>query len=178
MNSFDSGATTKITVNNRRILRSTFEKSNMLPMMGDNLDRYRQEYNGILERNANLSSGVTQDKYMTITVEKSSVEEARAYFVRVGAEFTSLFSKIGSTFDEVTEEEKLRILFDFFHKGREDDFLYDRTLYEKRGHGVKNAVAPQSMEFRSDYFKIDGRFGRVLYLHDYANFIKDSFIAN
>lgn len=33
------------------------------------------------------------------------------------------------------------------------------------------------MEFRADYFKVDGRYGRALYLRDYANFIKDSFIA-
>ncbi len=177
LNSLDSGATTKITVNNRRLIRSQFEKTNMLAMAGDALDRYRQEYNSIVERNANLSCGVTQDKYMTITVEKKSVEEARAYFARVGAEFASLFAKLGSKFEEVTEEEKFRLLFDFFHKGNEDDFRFDRDLYERRKHGFKNAIAPQSMEFRSDYFKIDGRYGRVLYLHDYANFIKDSFIA-
>ena len=177
LNSLDAGATTKITVSNRRIIRSRFEEANMMRLTGDNLDRYRQEYNSILERNANLSGGTVQEKYMTVTVSKPSVGEARAYFNRVGAEFAALFAKMSSKFEEVSEPDKLRLLFDFFHHGSEDDFRFDRSLYEQRGNDVKMAVAPQSMEFRSDYFRIDGRYGRVLYLHDYANFIKDSFVA-
>ena len=47
LNSMDAGATTKITINNRRIQRSQFEKTNMIPLMGDRLDRYRNEYNAI-----------------------------------------------------------------------------------------------------------------------------------
>ena len=70
LNSLDAGATSKITINNRRIQRSQFEKTNMIPLMGDRLDRYRNEYNSILERNANLSCGIVQDKYLTVTVEK------------------------------------------------------------------------------------------------------------
>ena len=177
LNSLDSGATTKITINNRRIQRSQFEKTNMLPLMGDRLDHYRKEYNSILERNANLSCGVIQDKYLTVTVEKRTLEEAMGYFNRVGAELTALFAKLGSRLEEVSEEEKLRMLHDFFHRGSEDDFRYNRALNAQRGHDFKIAIAPQSMEFRSDYFKMDGRYGRVLYLKDYANFIKDSFVA-
>ena len=177
LNSLDSGATTKITINNRRIQRSQFEKTNMIPLMGDRLDHYRKEYNSILERNANLSCGVIQDKYLTVTVEKRTLEEAMGYFNRVGAELTALFAKLGSRLEEVSEEEKFRMLHDFFHRGSEDDFRYDRALNTQRGHDFKIAFAPQSMVFRSDYFKMDGRYGRVLYLKDYANFIKDSFVA-
>ena len=177
LNSFDSGAMTKTTIHNRRIQRSRFEENNMLPLAGDSLDQYRTEYNRILERNANLSDGVVQDKYLTITIEKKSAEEARGYFNRVGAEFAALFAKLGSKFEEVSEEDKLHMLYDFFHRGYEDDFRYDRFLNAQRGHDFKIALAPQALEFRSDYFKMDGRFARVLYLKDYANFIKDSFLA-
>ena len=177
LNSLDSGATAKITINNRRIQKSKFEKTNMIPLRGDSLDRYRNEYNSVLERNANLSTGVVQDKYFTVTVEKRSYEEAKAYFNRVGEELKVLFAKLGSKFEEVSEEDKIRMLYDFFHRRNEDDFIYNRFLNAKRGHDFKIALAPQSMEFKNDFFKIDGRYGRVLYLKDYANFIKDSFIA-
>ena len=174
----DDGATTKITINNRRIHRSQFEKTNMIPLMGDRLDDYRREYNSILERNANLSCGIVQDKYLTVTVEKRSLEEARAYFTRVESEYRTMFASLGSDLYEVNDEEKLRMIYDFFHRGNEDDFRYDRILNAKRGHDFKIAIAPQSMEFRSDYFKIDGRYGRVLYLKDYANNVKDSILAD
>ena len=48
LNSFDSGATTKITINNRRLNRQDFEKAILLPMKEDGLDLYRKEYNGML----------------------------------------------------------------------------------------------------------------------------------
>jgi hypothetical protein len=33
------------------------------------------------------------------------------------------------------------------------------------------------MEFESDYFKIGDRYGRVLFLREYASYIKDSMVA-
>ena len=177
LNMFEPEATTKITINNSHIPHSEFEAKNMLPLMRDGLDSYRHEYNTILDKNLNLTSAVKQDKYITVTIQKPSVEEARSFFTRVGEAFKTAFAKLGSELIEITEEEKIRIFFDFFHKGDEDDFHYDRMLYKRRKHSFKLALAPQAMEFHSDYFKMDGRYGRVLYLKDYANFIKDSFIS-
>ena len=177
LNSFDTEADTKNTINDCRLNQQKFEKNSLLELCGDDLDRYRAEYNKILTENVNQSNGIMQDRYLTVTVEKNTVEEARSYFKRIGAEFETLFSSLGSKLSEVDREEKLRIVFDFFHYGNEEDFLYDAERYEQRGHGFKDAIAPDSMEIRSDYFKIDGRYGRVLYLRDYANFIKDSFMA-
>ena len=48
LNSLDSGATTKITINNRRLNRANFEKTILLPLKGDALDEYREEYNRML----------------------------------------------------------------------------------------------------------------------------------
>ena len=48
LNSFDSGATTKITINNRRLNRLDFEKSILIPFKDDALDIYRDEYNKML----------------------------------------------------------------------------------------------------------------------------------
>lgn len=164
LNTFDAGAMSKITVNNRRLNQTKFRENNMLELQGDSLDKYRNEYNRILAGNANLSNGITHDKYLTVTVEKKTEEEARAYFNRISAEFAALFAKLGSKFEEVTAEEKLRILFDFFHYGAEDDYHYDAGLYTQRGYSFKDAIAPDCLEFRTDYFKMDGRYGRVLFI--------------
>ena len=101
-------------------------------------------------------------KYLTVTVAKKTEEEARAYFNRISAEFAALFAKLGSKFEEVTAEEKLRILFDFFHYGAEDDYHYDAGLYAQRGYSFKDAIAPTVRSSRTDCFKMDGRYGRVL----------------
>ena len=33
------------------------------------------------------------------------------------------------------------------------------------------------MEFRSDHFRINGRYGRVLYMQDYASYVKDDMVS-
>ena len=48
LNSLDSGATTKITINNRRLNKANFEQSILMPMRGDSRDVYRKEYNQML----------------------------------------------------------------------------------------------------------------------------------
>ena len=47
----------------------------------------------------------------------------------------------------------------------------------KKGHSFKDWLCPDSMEFQKDHFRIDNRWGRVLYLQDYATYIKDSLIT-
>ena len=42
LNSFDCGATTKITISNRRLNKVDFEKTILLPMNEDSLDEYRK----------------------------------------------------------------------------------------------------------------------------------------
>ena len=41
-NSLDSGATTKITINNRRWNKADFEQTILIPMADDDLDKYRK----------------------------------------------------------------------------------------------------------------------------------------
>ena len=86
LNSLDSGATTKITINNRRLNRANFEKTILLPLKGDALDEYREEYNRMLLDKATGANAIIQEKYITISVCKKNVEEARNYFARVGAD--------------------------------------------------------------------------------------------
>ena len=42
LNSLDSGATTKITINNRRWNKADFEQTILIPMADDDLDMYRK----------------------------------------------------------------------------------------------------------------------------------------
>ena len=46
----------------------------------------------------------------------------------------------------------------------------------RRGHNLKDTICPDSLEFHRDYFKMGNQYGRVLFLKDYASYIKDSMI--
>ena len=70
LNSFDSGATTKITINNRRLNRLDFENTILIEEKDDNLNEYRKEYNKMLLDKATDSNAIIQDKYVTISINK------------------------------------------------------------------------------------------------------------
>ena len=68
LNSLDSGATTKITINNRRLNRLDFEKTILMPLKGDALDEYREEYNKMLPDRAPDSNDNTKKQYIHIII--------------------------------------------------------------------------------------------------------------
>ena len=177
LNSLDSGAVTKITINNRRTNKANFENSILMPMQEDFRDEYRREYNQMLLDKATGANGITQEKYITISVVKKDIEEARAYFSRVGADLISHFAALGSKCVELDASERLRILHDFYRQGEEAEFSFDLAAMAKRGHDFKDYICPDSMEKNSDYVKLGDKFCRVLFLKDFASYIKDNMVT-
>ena len=80
LNSLDSGAVTKITINNRRMNQANFETSILMPMQWDGLDDYREEYNQMLLDKATNGNGIVQEKFLTVSVRKKDVDAARSFF--------------------------------------------------------------------------------------------------
>lgn len=177
LNSLDSGATTKITINNHRMNKADFETSILMPVRGDELDEYRREYNQMLLDKATGANGITQEKCLTISVQKKDIEEARTYFARIGADLVSHFAALGSKCVELTATEKLRVLHDFYRAGEEVDFHFDARDMMKKGHDFRDYICPDSIEKSSDHFKLGEKYCRVLFLKDYASYIKDSMVA-
>lgn len=177
LNAFDSGATTKITINNRRLNRLDFENQILIGMKNDGLNEYRKEYNSMLLDKATGSNAIVQDKYVTVSVSKNNIEDARVYFSRIGADLVAHFARLGSQCTELDAEERLRIIHDFFRTGEETYFNFDMKDHMKKGHSFADYICPDSYENHDSYFKIGGRYGRVLLLRDYASYIKDSMVA-
>lgn len=177
LNSFDSGATTKITINNRRLNKTNFESSILIPLREDGLDEYRREYNRMLLEKATGANSIVQDKYVTVSVAKKNIEEARNYFSRIDTDLITHFSHLGSKCAELDATDRLRILHDFFRAGEETFFRFDLSETMRKGHDFKDYICPDTLEFERDYFRMGDRFGRVIFLREYASFIKDSMVA-
>ena len=177
LNSLDSGATTKITINNRRLNRLDFEEQILIGMKEDGLNELREEYNDMLLDKATGSNSIIQDKYVTISVNKKTVEDARVYFARVGADLISKFGRLGSACSELDAVSRLRIIHDFFRTGEETSFHFDLKDHMRKGHRFRDYISPDYFENGRDFFRIGDRYGRVLFLRDYASYIKDDMVA-
>ncbi|WP_024832160.1 VirB4-like conjugal transfer ATPase, CD1110 family [Ruminiclostridium josui] len=177
LNSFDSGATTKITINNRRLNKADFESSILIPLKGDRLDEYRREYNQMLLDKATGANSIVQDKYVTVSVMKKNIEEARNYFSRIGTDLITHFSRLGSKCVELDATDRLRILHDFFRSGEETDFYFNLSESMKKGHDFKDYICPDTFEFEKDHFRMGNKYGRVIFLREFASYIKDSMVS-
>ena len=178
LNALDSGASAKITIYNRRINKAEFERSVLLPDKDDGLDEYRHEFNQMLTAQVTgTSNSIVRERYLTVSVVKRNADEARSYFSRVGTDLVTHLAQLSSVAQELTLTERLHIFRDFFKAGEQAAAEFNIHEHAKRGQHFKDWFCPDSMEFAADHFKIDARFGRVLYLQDYASYIKDSFVS-
>ena len=177
LNALDTGSTTKITINNRRLNRRNFERDILLPLRGDRLDGERAEYNAmLLGKVTDSSNSVVQERYITLSAHRKSLEEARTFFDRAVNDVTSRLSHLDSRCEELDATERLRILHDFYRVGEETQFRLDLAECTRTGRSFKDAICPDSMEFRKDHFVMGKQYGRVLFLKEYASYIKDSMI--
>ena len=178
LNALDSGASAKITIYNRRINKAEFERSVLLPDKADGLDEYRHEFNQMLTAQVTgTSNSIVRERYLTVSVVKRNPDEARSYFARVGTDLVTHLAQLSSVANEMTLTERLHIFRDFFKAGEQAAAEFNIHKHAKRGQHFKDWFCPDSMEFAADHFKLDARYGRVLYLQDYASYIKDSFVS-
>ncbi|MCI9003580.1 MAG: DUF87 domain-containing protein [Oscillibacter sp.] len=178
LNALDTGSTTKITINNKRLNRQNFEQEILIPRQDDYLDGYRAEYNSMLmDKVTDSSNSVVQERYVTLSVHRKNIEEARAFFDRVTADVTTRLSHLDAHSEELNAMERLRVLHDFYRTGEEAEYHLDLHDLMRKGHSFKDTICPDSLEFKKDHFVMGSKFGRVLFLKEYASYIKDSMIS-
>ena len=173
LNALDSGASAKVTIRNQ----AEFESPILLPMKGDSLDRFREEYNQmLLSKVTGSSNSIVRERTITLTVAKKNIAEARSYFDRVGTDLLTHLARLSSVGRELDLGERLELFREFF-RGEPAAFPFQLKQQSKLGHHFKDWLCPNAMEFAKDHFRLDSRWGRVLYLQGYASYIKDTLIS-
>lgn len=178
INSFGAGVTIKLTINNHRLDKAEFEKSILIPYRYDGLDKYRKEYNEMLLDKANSSNCIVQDKYFTVTVNKKNVDDARAFFNRIGNDLSARLSRIGSKCVPLTADDKLRIFHNFYRVGNEQNYNLNFEQLMNNGCDIRDYICPDSMDFESDCMKINDEYCRTIFLRNYGTFVDDNTVSD
>ena len=124
------------------------------------------------------ANGITQEKYVTITVYKRDIEDARAYFTRIGADLPpasppsapsawSWTPRTGSVSSTTSTGPETRAIFILIWR-----------IWPGRATTSRTTSARTGIEKHSDYLKLGDRYCRVLFLKDYANYIQDEIVTN
>ena len=176
LNTFDPFIEYQFSIYNRKIDKDEFENNVLLKLMGDELDEYRIVQNDMLRQKAKLGNNIIQEKYITISVIKKDIEEARLVFSRIYTEIGVHMKALGSFLTELTTNARMKILHDFYRQGEEDYFSFDLQMLMQKRQNFKDYICPDSAEFKKDYFIAGKKFGRVLFVKDYLSWATDTMI--
>ena len=185
LNTFGPEVSIQISINNRNVDVSEFQRKVLLKPQNDSLNDYREEYNQmLLDKMQEGRNNITREKYITLSIEAPSIEEAVSQFARLDAELDEAVKRISHTPTEpMTSVERLAVLHDLYNPGLEDAF-YRKASIDKHdvesfnfetmfnmGITTKDLVGPDSLEFNKDYIVIGDKYARVLFLDNLPNFL-------
>ena len=191
LKSLPDEAQAKISLVNKKMSRERFAKESLLSLKNakngneasadnietDRLGNYRREYNQILLAKKQKGNNLTKERLLTVTVEKRNIDEARNFFTWLSNDLKAAFKKLSSNLHELSTNERLSLIHDFFRIDEEDNFRFDWENNLLSGASFKDSICPESIEFHSNFFEIaDNKFGRVLFLREYHTAIGDDFL--
>lgn len=191
LNMFGSDVSAQIVIYNRRIAQEEFNENVLMKYQGDGLDEYREEQNAmILQKISEGKNNITREKYLILSVEAESIENATLTFSRLDTEVSNAIKQIsGSEVFPMTLTERLSVLYDIYNpnatfplgqkttiKGQEiSSFNVDDLV--KQGITTKDVIAPNFMTFNGDHFLVDDQFGQTLYLQTLPTYLSTDFIG-
>jgi len=176
LNSFDINVDAQITINNKNINVKDFESDVMIIYKNDANDKYRNEYNSILKKQIGKGrNNIVKEKYITLTVQANNYKDAQNTFIRLENELEQNLKSIGSSTHKLNGAERLQILSDFFNQTQNK--VSSTYEIKKRGLKSKDVIAPSHFYFKRDYFEMDRKYARTLFLKDLPSSLADTYIS-
>lgn len=143
----------------------------------DGFDEYRDIYNDIMEQKIHEGrQGIERERYLTITIESKNFEEAKAQFATIEASVHKAFNELGAGIVPLSGNERIRVLYDSYHLGKENGFDFDIREAEKVGADFRNDLCNGMLQFFPDYFRDENKFCRALFIKKYPSSLSDRFL--
>ena len=167
----------KITVNNKNKDMADLREMVLLSYRQDGFDRFRKIYNDIIEDKIREGrQGIEQERYLTLTVERKNFEEAKAQFATLEAVLHKAFGELGTEIGPLSGNERLRVLHDFYHLGREDGFDFDTRHAKRVGADFRNDLCNGMLKYFPEHIEDEGKFVRALFIKKYPSSLSDRFL--
>ncbi len=179
LNYFDSSVNIQISVHNRRIDKAEFENQMLLPMLDDDKNELRAEYNKMLETKAlQGQNSLIREKYITFGIEAENYDAAYPALMRLETDVTSLFKSLGCDVMSVSGEERLSYMNSILNPSENLKFDYDYLV--GTGLSTKDFVCPYFFDFKVDnkrtVFEFGDYFGQVLMIKKFPTDLSDKLL--
>lgn len=167
----------KITINNKNKDMEQVRDYVFLQKQKDGYNGFRKIYNDIMEQKIHEGrQGIEQERYLTITIERKNFEEAKVQFATIEASVHKAFGELGAEIVPLSGNERIKVLYDYYHLGDEGSFDFDIREARKVGADFRNDLCNGMIQFYPDYFKDEKKFCRALFIKKYPSSLSDRFL--
>ena len=167
----------KFSIVSQKMDEAAFRRDILFHRGKDGLDEYRADLNRQIVACTQEMGNVIQHKYLILSTTRPKPDAAYERLVQVRGYLVNAFAALKSTLQEVSVEQRLRILHDFFRMGEEPYFTIDLEDTRRFGRDFRDVIAPDSMEFCPDHIRIEDRYARCMSMMQYPQRLDDQLIT-
>lgn len=177
LNAHLSGQHVQITILNRVLDKDRLMDQVEISPRGDGYDSQRQEYNSLIARRLETGRNNTvTEKYLTLSIEAESVEEAKVILSRMAAEDAAALRSVGGCKAERLDgQARVRLLQTMLRPHAPADFDYVSLIGQKQT--TKDFVAPWLIDVsHPDKVLLSSsgdRYWQTMILRDLPNWMSD-----
>lgn len=167
----------KIIINNRNKDMQVLRRDILLQYQEDGYDRFRKIYNDIIEDKINEGrQGIEQELFLTLTIERKNFEEAKAQFATLEAVVQKSFRELGTSIVALSGNERMKVLYNFYHLGEEEGFEFDIKHAKRMGSDFRNDLCNGILKYFPDHVEDESKFVRALFIKKYPSSLSDHFL--
>ncbi|MCR4567797.1 MAG: DUF87 domain-containing protein [Pseudobutyrivibrio sp.] len=169
---------------NEYVDEEEFQSKILYPLTNDELDKLRRAYNDIIAgKLTDAKQGLYQTIYFTLTCKAENMQEAKYNFnsmetgIRVAFMDQSAEGTCGSTLTALDVNERMQLLYNFTHIGINTNFKFDFDEEIEYRRDWVNTIAPGSIMFENEMFRMNGKVGKVLYISEYPKILEADIVS-
>lgn len=176
LNSLDKHSRYQLLVLNKRIQSSILDEI-LLPYEYDGFDKYRSEINTIIsERFKRDQKNFEIKKYAVLSTEAADPKQATRQLNTLFQNYEKRFNEtdVDLSMDELNGIERLKIMSNILRPNKHFTSTYKDIALS--GLSSKAFISPTRFKFYDEHFKLDDKFGKVLFIRNYPTHLEDRLI--
>lgn len=178
LNSLDKQSKYQLLVLNKHINSSLIDNI-LLPYEGDEHDIYRTEINDIVSsRFAQDQKSFEMYRYSIFTTEAKSKKQAARQLNTIGKNYGKRFNDRDADLSirECDGLDRMKLMAGILRPNKHFTSSYRDIALS--GLSSKAFIAPSRIVFSDDHFKLDDKYGKVVYVRDYPENLEDRLIRD
>lgn len=178
LNYFDNSIDFQFTYENQRQNLDEELENIRIAEQNDKFNPVRKEYSDMLcYQKKNGNNGFKLRKFLTFTVQEMSLKAAKRKLNAVAEEIINLFAEFDVKAVVLDGRQRLEVLYRSLNPFSNDKFIFDWNLQKYGGYSTKDFIAPTSMQFKGNKFRINEGVGSITSVDILAGELSDRILT-